>query len=139
MAMADTSTMNSDWFEVVRAWHEAVNRGDADALVALCDDDVEVGGPRGSARGSALLRDWLGRAGIRLEPRRWFGSPAGLVVEQAAVWRDPDGEVTGPAMIASSFTVEEGLVKRTMRYDSLSEALATTGMTMTDEVARVSG
>jgi hypothetical protein len=62
-----------------------------------------------------------------------------LVVEQAAVWRDPDGEVTGPAMIASSFTVEDGLVKRTMRYDSLSEALATTGMTMTDEVARVSG
>jgi hypothetical protein len=136
MAMADTSILKRDRFEIVRAWHEAVNRGDADAVVALCDDDVEVGGPRGSARGSAVLRDWLGRAGIRLEPRRWFGSPAGLVVEQVAVWRGPDGEFTDPAMIASSFTVEEGRVKRTVRYDSLSDALAATGLTMTDEVAR---
>ena len=29
-----------DRFAVVRAWHDAVNRGDADALVALCDDDI---------------------------------------------------------------------------------------------------
>ena len=51
LAMADASAVKRDRFEVVRAWHEAVNRGDADALVALCDDDIEVGGPRGSARG----------------------------------------------------------------------------------------
>ena len=33
--MADASALKSDRFEIVRAWHEAVNRGDADALVAL--------------------------------------------------------------------------------------------------------
>ena len=126
--------MKRDRFEIVRAWHEAVNRGDADALVAVCDDDIEVGGPRGTARGRALLRDWLDRAGIQLEPRRWFASPAELVVEQVATWRGPDGEATDPQTVASSFTVEDGLVKRTVRYGSLTEALAASGLTLLDEV-----
>jgi hypothetical protein len=134
MAMADAGAVNNDRFEVVRAWHEAVNRGDADALVALSDDDIEVGGPRGSARGSAVLRKWLGRAGIRLEPRRWFASPTEMVVEEVATWRGPDGAVTDPAIIASSFTVENARVTRTVRFGSLSEALETTGLTPQDEL-----
>ena len=139
MAMADTSAMKRDWFEVVRAWHESVNRGDADALVALSGDDIEIGGPRGSARGSAVLRDWLRRAGIQLEPRRWFGSPSELVVEQMVIWRGADGAVTDPQIIASSFTVENGLVMRTVRYGSLEEALAATGLTVADEVPGAAG
>ncbi len=132
--MADASVLKRDRFEVVRSWHEAVNRGDADALIALCDDDIEVGGPRGSARGRAILRDWLERAGIQLEPRRWFVSPTELVVEQVATWRVPDGAVTDPQIIASSFTVEDGRVMRTVRFGSLEEALAATGLTLADEV-----
>src|SRR4051812_26449046 len=132
--MADASSMNRDRIEVVCAWYDAVNRGDADALVALSDDDIEVGGPRGSARGSAVLRDWLGRAGIQLEPRRWFASSSELVVEQVATWRGPDGAVTDPQLIASSFTVEDGKVMRTIRYGLLEEALAATGLTLADEV-----
>ena len=137
MEMADASAMKQDRFAVVRAWHEAVNRGDADALVALCDDDIEVGGPRGSARGSALLRDWLDRAGIQLEPRRWFASPAELVVEQVATWRGPEGKASDPQTVATSFSVEDGLVKRTIRYGSLTEALAATGLTLLDEVPSI--
>ncbi len=137
--MADASVLKRDRFEVVPAWHEAVNRGDADALVALCDDDMEVGGPRGSARGHAILRDWLERAGIQLEPRRWFASPVNLVVEQVATWRGPDGAVTDPQIIASSFTVEDGKVMRTVRYGSLEEALAATGLTLVDEERSTAG
>src|SRR5687768_7847794 len=139
MEMADTSDMKGDRFEVVRTWHEAVNRGDADALVALCHDDIEVGGPRGSARGSTVLRDWLGRAGIQLEPRRWFAAPGELVVEQVASWREPEGAVTDPEIVASSFLVEDGLVRRTVRYSSLLEALAASGLTLLDEVPSTAG
>ena len=134
MAMTDASAMKRDRLEIVRAWHEAVNRGDADALLALSDDDIEVGGPRGSARGSAVLRNWLGRAGIQLEPRRWFASPSELVVEQVATWQSPDDTVTDPQIIASSFTVENALVTRTVRYGSLMEALAAAGLTVQDEI-----
>jgi hypothetical protein len=139
MAMADASAMNRDRFEIVRAWHQAVNWGDADALVALCDDDIEIVGPRGSACGNAVLRDWLGSAGIRLEPRRWFASPTELVVEQVATWRGQDGGVTDPEVIASSFEVESGLVSRTVRYGSLTEALAETGLTLSDEIPIAAG
>jgi hypothetical protein len=137
--MADASAMKRDRFEIVRAWHQAVNWGDADALVALCDDDIEIVGPRGSAYGNAVLRDWLGRAGIRLEPRRWFASPTELVVEQVATWRGQDGGVTDPEVIASSFEVENGLVSRTVRYGSLTEALAATGLTLSDEIPAAAG
>ena len=139
MAMADASAMKRDRFELVRAWHEAVNRADADALVALSDDDMEIGGPRGSARGSAVLRDWLARSGIQLEPRRGFASPAELVVEQAATWRGPDGASTDPQIVASSFTVDDGRVRRTVRYGSLTEALAATGLSLLDEVPSTAG
>ena len=137
--MADASAVKRGRFEDVRAWHEAVNRGDPDALIALSEDEIEVGGPRGSARGHAILRDWLDRAGIQLEPRRWFASPAELVVEQAATWRGPDGVVTDPEIIASSFTVADGRVMRTIRYGSLEEALEATGLTLLDEVPSATG
>ena len=137
--MADASVVKRDRFAVVRAWHEAVNRGDADALVALCDEDIEVGGPRGSARGRAVLRDWLDRSGIQLAPRRWFASPAELVVEQVATWRGPDGAATDPQIIASSFAVARGRVMRTIRYGSLEEALAATGLTLADVVPSAAG
>ena len=139
MAVVDASTVKRDQFEVVRAWHEAVNRGDADALVALCHDDIEIGGPRGSARGSAVLRDWLDRADIQLEPRRWFASPGELVVEQVASWRGPDGAVTNPEIVASSFRVENGRVRRTIRHGSLPEALAESALTLLDEVPSTAG
>ena len=137
--MADPSALKRDRFETVRAWHEAVNQGNADALVALSDENIEVGGPRGSARGHAILRDWLERAGIQLAPRRWFASLTDLVVEQVASWRGPDGVVTDPQIIASSFRVENGRVTRTLRYGSLEEALAATDLTFADEVVSAAG
>jgi hypothetical protein len=139
MAMADASDVKRDRLEIVRAWHEAVNRGDADAAVALSHDDIEVGGPRGSARGRALLCDWLARAGIQLEPRRWFASSTDLVVEQLAIWRSPDGTFTDPQTIATLFSVESGLVTRTVRFDSLMEALAAAGLTSQDEIPSSTG
>lgn len=139
MAMADASDVNRHRLEIVRAWHEAVNRGDADALMVLSDDDIEVGGPRGSAHGSALLRDWLARAGIQLEPRRWFDSSSELVVEQIAIWRSPDGTFTDPQTIATLFAVESGLVTRSVRFDSLMEALVAAGLTFQDEIPSTTG
>jgi hypothetical protein len=131
--------MKRDRFATVRAWHEAVNRGDADALVALSDDEIEVGGPRGLARGSAVLRAWLSRAGIQLDPQRWFASPTELVVEQLATWRSADGAITDPEFLASSFTVESGRVMGTVRYGSLDEALAAAGLTVQDEIPDTAG
>jgi hypothetical protein len=124
----------SDQIALIQAWHDALNRGDTDALLALSHDDIEVGGPRGSGHGSALLRDWVARAGIRLQPRRWFAKDDALVVEQLATWRDPTtGQPTPPAGAASAFVVDAGRVRRVLRYETLDAALAAAGLTLQDE------
>ena len=84
-------------FETVRAWHAAVNAGDLERLVALSSNDIEVAGPRGSGRGEQLLRDWFGRAGVRLEPLQTFSRDTDVVVvEQRATWAAPEGTAASP-------------------------------------------
>jgi hypothetical protein len=124
----------NDVIDVVRDWHGAVNRGDADELVALSREDIEIGGPRGTATGSSILRDWVGHAGIQLEPGRWFAGPGIVVVEQIATWRTSDGGLTEPATIASSFRVEDGKVNKMVRFESLEAALTANGLTVRNEI-----
>jgi hypothetical protein len=116
----------------VTAWHEALNDGDAERLVALSRPDVEMGGPRGTVSGSTVLREWVARANIRLVPRRIFHGAEKVVVEQEAEWRDAEtGEATGSRIVASTFTVKDGLVACVVRHDggdALGHALRKAGL-----------
>lgn len=107
--------------QTVIAWHDALNEGDVERLVALSHPDVEVGGPRGSAHGAQILREWVARANIRLEPGRTFGEASTVVVEQGAEWQStvPGGVQT----VASVFVVSDGLVASVVRYPDLASAL----------------
>jgi ketosteroid isomerase-like protein len=121
--------------ETVFAWHEALNAGDADRLAALSDPDVEVGGPRGQARGRQVLKDWVGRANVTLAPLRSFHSGRNVVVEEAATWRGAEtGETIGEATVATVFKVEGGLVAAVVRHDSLEDALQSVGLEGSDSV-----
>jgi hypothetical protein len=117
--------------QTVLAWHEALNAGDIDRLVALCREDVRVGGPRGSGSGHDLLREWFARAGLQLQARRVFHRPGGdVVVEQLATWPG-----TEPATVASSFSLDEGTIATILRYDDLRQALATSELSESDLVS----
>ena len=107
--------------QTVIAWHDALNYGDVESLVALSHPDVEVGGPRGSAHGAQILREWVDRADIRLEPGRTFHEAGTVVVEQGAQWQsaDPDNVQT----LASVFMLIDGLVTSVVRYPDLASAL----------------
>ncbi|CAA9570787.1 MAG: hypothetical protein AVDCRST_MAG49-3588 [uncultured Thermomicrobiales bacterium] len=121
--------------DVVAAWHAAVNAADAERLAALLDPAVEVGGPRGTGHGAALVLAWVGRAGIRLEPGRVFHRGDTVVVEQRATWRSPDsGEDGPPQEVASVFAVGGGVVRRVVRHADLGEALAAAGLDEADAV-----
>ena len=114
---------------IVRAWHEALNAGDVERLIALSSDDVEVGGPRGSGRGAHLLREWFGRAGIRLAPRQIFHRDQTVVVEQDAEWQAPEVvESTGAQVVASVFVVRDGRIASVVRHANLASALEAAGM-----------
>ena len=74
---------------VIEAWHAAVNAGDGAAAGALCTDDVQVGGPRGTGRGRDLL---VGRSS------RVLRHPE-LSDALAALGLTPADEVTGKTRI----------------------------------------
>jgi ketosteroid isomerase-like protein len=120
---------------VVVAWHEALNCGDVERLVELSHPDVKVGGPRGTGQGAQLLREWVARAGIHLEPCRVFHQGDTVVVEQEAEWRSAEtGELSGSQRVASIFVVRDGLVTRVSRYPDLAEALRAAGLDGSHEV-----
>ena len=121
--------MKDNGVRIVVAWHKALNACDADRLIMLSHPDVEMGGPRGRAagkvaRGSGVLREWVARANIRLEPRRVFHREETVVVEEAAEWRSPDTDDTiGSQTVASVFLVRGGRVTSVVRHDDLASAL----------------
>ena len=120
--------------DVIHAWHEALNAGDADRLAALSHPDVAMEGPRGAVRGREVLKEWVGRANIRLEPLRWFGRGRTVVVEERAAWRDAEtGEEKGRAAVATVFKLSGGLVAGISRHDDLEMALENAGLLPSDE------
>jgi hypothetical protein len=119
---------------IALSWIAAANQRDVEGLVRLSDPDIDIVGPRGSVRGTAILRDWLSRAGLTLESRRTFVRGGTVVVEQHGVWRSPDtGEVVGAADVASRFSVEGARVVAYERLDNLDAALSAAGLTASDE------
>src|SRR5437588_143819 len=120
--------------EVVRAWHAALNAGDVERLLSLSQPDVEVGGPRGSGRGADVLRDWVARAGVRLQPARVFARGDVVVVEQSARWPSEPGAEPGESqMVASLFRVRDGRVASVIRHADLAAAIEAAGVDAADE------
>ena len=113
--------------QVVEAWIDAINAGDAHAAAAVSHEQMVVAGPRG--RGpmpASALGEWLARSGFSGRPTRWFCGSDGLaVVELDARWRgSPDHLLVG-----ALFRVTGGRVAEFSRFDGgLSAALAAGGL-----------
>ena len=123
---------------IVEAWHEALNGGDTDRLVSLSHKDIEIGGLRGTARGTKVLQEWVDRANISLEPLRVFYQDDTLFVQQAAEWRSAEAEeVIGSQTVASVFVVREDQVTSVSRYDGLDNALQKANLDESQEVQRL--
>ncbi len=126
--------MNAPELHVVEAWHEALNDGAVDRLVEQSHPEVEVGGPRGTGRGAQLLREWVERANIYLEPRRVFHHADTVIVEQWAQWRSTDtGQIICGQIVGSVFVVHDGQVNRVVRYPDLKGALGATDLDVSHE------
>ena len=116
----------SDSVDVVSRWHAAVNDGDIAAALALCTVDVAVGGPRGDGHGHDLMRAWLQRSGISLEPQEELVERGGrIVVHERAQWRTADAPVQAPTEAPADtwvvFEVCGGLVDAVRRYETAAD------------------
>lgn len=122
--------------EIVQAWHHALNQGNVEAMMALVHADVVVGGPRGSTQGSSVVREWFGRANVRLLPLAFYSRDQMVVVEEEGEWIDPtSGEVTGRQRVATHFVVVDGLITSIVRHDQLDHALSEALLTVVDRVS----
>jgi SnoaL-like domain len=127
--------MQKDSVIIVRAWQDAANHQNVEELLELSDPDIEIVGPRGSARGHQVLTEWLKRAGLHLETQRVFAKDSVVVMAQHGVWRSATNEVTGEAEVATVFRVQDKRVAYLARYDRLEEALQKANVSISDEVA----
>lgn len=113
---------------ILSQWHDAVNAGEIDQAVALCSDDVAVQGPRGIGHGHDVLRAWLARSGIRLDPQEELREvDRRFVVAERARWTTtdaPDAAPTEPTDTWCVFTIGEGLVTSIARFATLAEVPA---------------
>ncbi len=125
----------SSVLDIVSEWHTALNTGEIERLLALVQEDVEVGGPRGTTRGAKVVGEWFGRANVRLQPLRFFNRENVVVVEEQGEWFSPDnGQVTSSQVVATVFVVTDSLISRIMRYDSVEAALKEAGLETSDEL-----
>ncbi|MCI0440419.1 MAG: nuclear transport factor 2 family protein [Chloroflexi bacterium] len=120
--------------DIVRKWHAALNGGDVDELVTLVQGDVEVGGPRGASRGAQVVREWFGRANVRLNPTRFFCRKNTIIVEARGEWLSEGGRAAGAQDVATVFVVKDGLISRIVRYDDLESAFRETGLDLSFEI-----
>lgn len=124
-AHPDSVSASSTPAAVLGQWHDAVNAGDIDQAVALCSDDVAVQGPRGVGHGHDLVRAWLTRSGIRLDPQEDLREVNGrFVVAERARWTAadaPEAAPTEPTETWCVFTVGGGLVTSIARFATLAE------------------
>jgi hypothetical protein len=122
--------------EIVEAWHHALNQGDVEAMMALVAADVIVGGPRGTTQGAAVVREWFGRANVRLIPLAYYSREQAVVVQEEGEWIDPaSGQVTGRQRVATHFVVADGLITSILRHDQLENALSEAGLATSDKAS----
>lgn len=119
--------------EIVQKWHDALNSEDVEGMVALVHHDVKIGGPRGSTSGTEIMREWFGRAHVRLYPLVYYQRQQTIVVEEQGEWRDATtGEITGSQKVATIFMVEDELITSIVRLDQIENALSEAGLTTAD-------
>jgi hypothetical protein len=137
MPLQDSRTRSSA--TIAHAWVAAANAQDGDRLAALSSPDIEIVGPRGSARGIAVLHDWLRRSGLTLETTRTFAGDSHVVMAHRGTWQTAGTTDISSADVSSSFDIQGGCVARYQRFDDLPTALAAAGLDESHEVAPQGG
>lgn len=121
--------------ELAQAWTDAVNAKDADGLRQIAAPDIAIVGPRGTARGHAVLAQWLERAGASFTTERLFARDGVAVLEQSGTWLSEETALQ-PSRAVVIIVLHErgGQIVSFARSDSLDVALEAEGLSMAEGV-----
>jgi nuclear transport factor 2 (NTF2) superfamily protein len=117
----------------VRAFIEAFNAEDLDALTATLTEDVEIQGARGLAEGRDEAREWATRKPsgeltqrLILEDVAEHGAHAIATIRREWRWRHSD-EVADAHRIYYVATLRDGLIARWAPFERREDALRAAG------------
>jgi hypothetical protein len=120
---------------VVLLWHEALNMKHKRGLAELVTKNVKMSGPKGDVEGVNIMLEWMDRANITLEPKRYFQSGEIIIVEELAVWQEGGTEKEiNSAKAASVFVLDDGRIASIQRFDNLNKAFEATGLNERNQV-----
>jgi nuclear transport factor 2 (NTF2) superfamily protein len=119
--------------EAVRAFIDAFNAEDLDALVATLTEDVEIQGSRGLVEGRDEAREWATRRPsghlnqrLVLEEVTDYGAHALATVRREWAWRE-SGQVADTHRIYYVATMRDGLIARWAPFETKTQALEAAG------------
>ena len=122
--------------DVLDAWRAAWNARDADALVSLAHEQIELLTPQGIEQGAAALRDLVAKQsfGVRLYlgPQDYRFSGDTVVLVGPIEWRsvdEDDAVVERQDDAGAAFTFSGNRITRFKPYPNAATALAAEGLT----------
>ena len=120
--------------ELIRAFYDAFNDGDLDALVATLHQDVELVTARGPRFGHAGARTWATRnpdgeleQRVVLDGVRQQGDRAVGLIRRQWWWREGD-ELAEEEELGAVFELRDGLIGRVVTAEDRAAALASAGI-----------
>ena len=123
--------------DAVRAFVDAFNAEDLDALVATLTEDVEIQGGRGLVEGRAEAREWATRRPsgelhqqLVLDRQEEHGAHVVADLRRQWVWirkGEPTAEVADEREVFYVATIRDGLIARWAPFERRSEALRAAG------------
>ena len=121
--------------DAVRAFIDAFNAEDLDALVDLCDPEVEVQASRGIVIGHDEVRRWATRnpsgdlhQRLVVDSLREEGPHVIAFVRREWFWREEPDHVADEQELAIVVTMRDGLIARWQPFEDPDEAFAAAGI-----------
>lgn len=115
---------------IAENWTEWCNKKNIDELKAITEEEFEVSGPNGTAvLDTEGIKDWLNRAGIRLETFEIYADNNKIILSQHAEWLEQDGSVEGRQDVYTFLTIINDKVKSLARFDDKEDAFEASGLT----------
>ncbi|MGL4307163.1 MAG: nuclear transport factor 2 family protein [Mycobacteriaceae bacterium] len=120
--------MSTSEILTVLAWHDALNTGEIDTLLALSSDDIEIGGQNSASQGQAALQHWATPSEITMTPGAVYYHDGVVVTEETVPGQ--------PEIGAAAFRVVHDKVTSIFMHPNVDTALAATGLEDADRVAQ---
>ena len=128
-------TNNNEMIDTADRWIEYCNDQDLEGLAGITAEELEVHGPKGTATiDKTGLKEWMGRANLKLETFEHYARDNKVVMGQHGTWLDTNGAVKGEQDVYTVLVFDREKVGALGRFDDKEQAFDVTGLEEGDRI-----